>query len=427
MENFAAADIAPQIFRCSFLPSLAKSAIPLLAIGAAFLTEDTKSFASASDDEKIVAALDTQYQAAVKNNDAAAMDRILSDDFVLVTGRGRHQSKADLLKDARSKATIYEHQEDSNQKVRVWGDTAVVTALLWAKGIEEGKPFEYELWFSDVYVRTATGWRYTFAQASIPLPKENAMTEQATKRSAEYCCPIVELRQYTLRPGKRDAFIALFDRQFVESQEAVGTRVIGHFRDHDDPNRFVWLRGFRDMPSRAQALQEFYGGPVWKTHREAANAAIVDSDNVLLLRPALPTSGFPLESRERPPIGANKVSEGLLIATIYYLPAPADAGFLEFFTSTVEPILSQAGASILARLVTENSANNFPALPVREGENVVVFFMPFGDQEAYERYLAALSKSQEWKGRISNELARRLKRAPEVLKLSPTTRSQLRP
>jgi ketosteroid isomerase-like protein/quinol monooxygenase YgiN len=427
MENFAAADIAPQIFRCSFLPSLAKSAILLLAIGAAFLTKDTKSFASASDDEKTVAALETQYQAAVKNNDAVSMDRILADDFVLVTGRGKTQNKSDLLKEARSNATIYEHQEDSNRKVRVWGNTAAVTALLWAKGIEEGKPFEYKLWFSDIYVRTAAGWRYKFAQASLPLPKENAMTEPSTKRSAQYCCPIVELRQYTLHPGKRDAFIDLFDRQFVESQEAVGARVIGQFRDLDDPNRFVWLRGFRDMPSRAQALQEFYGGPVWKTHREAANAAMVDSDNVLLLRPALPTSGFLLENRERPPVGASEVSQGLLIATIYYLPAPADAEFLEFFTNTVEPILSKAGASILARLVTENSANNFPALPVREGENVFVFFMPFGYQEAYERYLAALSRSQEWKGRISNELTRRLKKAPEVLKLSPTARSQLRP
>jgi hypothetical protein len=355
------------------------------------------------------------------------MDRILADDFVLVTGRGKTQSKPDLLKEARSKAVIYEHQEDSNQKVRVWGDTAVVTALLWAKGIEEGKPFEYKLWFSDVYVRTSTGWRYTFAQASLPLPKENAMTEQATKRSTQYCCPIVELRQYTLHPGKRDAFIDLFDRQFVERQEAVGARVIGQFRDLDDPNRFVWLRGFRDMPSRARTLHAFYGGPVWKMHREAANAAIVDSDNVLLLHPALPTSGFPVENRERPPIGASDVSQGLLIANIYYLPAPMDAEFFEFFSNTVEPILSQAGASILARFVTENTANNFPALPVRQGENVFVFFMPFGDQGAYERYLAALPRSQEWKGRISNELTRRLKRAPEVLKLSPTARSQLCP
>ncbi len=77
------------------------------------MADNTKSFASASDDEKIVAALDTQYQAAVKNNDTATMDRILADDFVLVTGRGKIQTKADLLKEARSKGIIYEHQEDS--------------------------------------------------------------------------------------------------------------------------------------------------------------------------------------------------------------------------------------------------------------------------------------------------------------------------
>ena len=129
--------------------------------------------ASVSDDESTVAALDTEYQAAVRNNDVATMDRILADDFVLVTGRGRVFTKADLLKDAAAKSTIYEHQEDSNQKVRIWGNTAVVTALLWLKGTRDGKPFDYRLWFSDTYVRTPKGWRYVFGQASLPLPEES--------------------------------------------------------------------------------------------------------------------------------------------------------------------------------------------------------------------------------------------------------------
>src|SRR5712691_192441 len=128
--------------------------------------------ALANNDENIVAALDTEYQAAVKRNDAATMDRILADDFVLVTGKGKGFTKADLLNEARAKNVNYEHQEDSNQKVRIWGNTAVVTALLWAKGSDNGKPFEYKLWFSDTYVRTATGWRYVFGQASLPLPEE---------------------------------------------------------------------------------------------------------------------------------------------------------------------------------------------------------------------------------------------------------------
>jgi len=55
---------------------------------------------------------------------------------------------------------------------------------------------------------------------------------------------IVELRQYTLRPGQREALIEVFDREFVETQEAVGMTVIGQFRDIDRPDTFVWLRGF---------------------------------------------------------------------------------------------------------------------------------------------------------------------------------------
>ena len=125
---------------------------------------------SPEDAAKIVAALDTQYQQAVKDNDAATMDRILADDFVLITGRGKTFTKADLLKEARDKTTIYEHQEELEQKVRVWGDTAVVTALLWIKGASEGQTSDRKLWFSDTYVRTPKGWRYVLGQASIALP-----------------------------------------------------------------------------------------------------------------------------------------------------------------------------------------------------------------------------------------------------------------
>jgi ketosteroid isomerase-like protein len=126
---------------------------------------------SANGDATIVARLDTEYQAAVKKNDAATMDRLLADDFVLVTGSGKVYTKADLLQEARSGRMIYERQEDTDQKVRVWGDAAVITAKLWEKGTENGKPFGYALWFTDTYVRTATGWCYVFGQSSLPLPK----------------------------------------------------------------------------------------------------------------------------------------------------------------------------------------------------------------------------------------------------------------
>ena len=132
------------------------------------------AFAAAAEDKATVAALDTQYQAAVKGNDATGMERILADDFVLVTGKGKTFGRADLLKTARDKTEIYEHQEDTQQTVRVWSDTAVVTALLWIKGNhKDGGAFDYKLWFSDTYVRTPSGWRYVFGQASLRLPEES--------------------------------------------------------------------------------------------------------------------------------------------------------------------------------------------------------------------------------------------------------------
>jgi ketosteroid isomerase-like protein len=126
-----------------------------------------------AEDEKAVAELDTQYQSAVERNDAETMGRILHDDFVLVVGNGTTYTREDLLKSARDREFTWEHQveDPGTQKVRVWGDTAVVTARLWLKGTSSaGRTIDKKLWFSDTYVRTPAGWRYAFGQASLSLP-----------------------------------------------------------------------------------------------------------------------------------------------------------------------------------------------------------------------------------------------------------------
>lgn len=141
-------------------------AIPVAVIVLAVMTLVGRQVSAADDDRKTVAALDTEYQAAVKKNDAATMDRILADDFVLVTASGKTYTKADFLNDARGGRTVYEHQEDTMQTVRVWGDAAAVTARLWEKGSDDGHAFDHTLWFSDIYVRTPAGWRYVFGQSA---------------------------------------------------------------------------------------------------------------------------------------------------------------------------------------------------------------------------------------------------------------------
>lgn len=223
--------------------------------------------------------------------------------------------------------------------------------------------------------------------------------------------PVVELRQYTLRPGQRDVLIDLFDREFVESQEAEGMAIVGQFRDLDDQDRFVWIRGFGSMPSRARALAAFYGGPVWKANSAAANATMIDSDDVLLLRPVNERSGFPAPAAVRPAAGSGRAWPSRVLVTIYQRDQPSGQALADFFDRQVRPALIEAGATPLACLQTEPAENTFPALPVRTGENVFVWLARFPGQAHLDDYLRQPGSSAG---------------APQRLRLAPTARSLLR-
>ena len=148
---------------------------------------------------------------------------------------------------------------------------------------------------------------------------------------------VLELRQYTLHPGRRDTLIALFEREFVEPQEAVGARILGTFRDLDRPDHFVWLRGFADMAARADALGAFYGGPAWQAHRNTANATMVDSDDVHLLRPLVGDQALQAALQPRPPVDAAPEAAGVFTITLCPLRRPADDALLctSFTTPTI--------------------------------------------------------------------------------------------
>lgn len=236
---------------------------------------------------------------------------------------------------------------------------------------------------------------------------------------------VVELRQYTLHPGQRDTLIEIFEQNFIESQEQTGLRVLGQFRDLDNPDRFVWLRSFAGMPQRKAALQAFYGGPVWKAHREAANATMIDSDNVLLLRPAYPQTGFTLHGLKRPAVDAAAVPAGLVAATIYYLKEPATPALLKFLRTRLQPQLAADGVHVLASFVSEAAENTFPALPVRLGEPVLVVFTAHADAAALAATLQQRAASTQWQ-EITQRLQPYLQRETELLRLVPTRRSLLR-
>jgi hypothetical protein len=236
-------------------------------------------------------------------------------------------------------------------------------------------------------------------------------------------CPVVELRRYALHPGRREELIRLFEEQLIEPQEAVGLTVMGQFRDLDDPDSFVWLRGFRRLGVRAGALSAFYDGPIWARYRDQANATMVSSDNVLLLRPARPGSGFSEAAEvDSPSARPRRHRQDLLVAMIYLLRRPAEEGFLAFFEQDLAPALHKVGASDLAWYVTDPSENDFPRLPVRENDPVLVSFSRFTDPKSFQGFSNA-ARQMTPASRL--RLVQFLKVSPEVLRLAPTARSRL--
>lgn len=253
----------------------------------------------------------------------------------------------------------------------------------------------------------------TFAMAGKLWSKGEAVEDRAEDI-------VVELRQYTLRGGQRDTLISMFESRFEDPLNAAGHHVIGTFRDLDDPDRFVWIRGFGGMPVRQEALQSFYGGPVWQANRAAANATMVDSDNVLLLRPVAPGQGF----SELPT--PQRSSHSVIGATIYYLGTVDTVQFALFFEASILPHLTALQVRPIARLVTEEAPNNYPKLPIREHDRTFIWFARWPNPASEKAFVERFSKLSGWRDSAPESVLPALMRKPERLRLAPTRRSVLR-
>lgn len=227
---------------------------------------------------------------------------------------------------------------------------------------------------------------------------------------------VFELRNYLTHPGQRDVLIDIFEQYFIEMQENEGACVIGTFRNLDDPDRFVWMRSFPDYAARATMLNAIYTSPTWQAHRTAANATMIDSDNVLLLRPHSGSLGC---AGERAPIGATAIPSSVFAVSTYYLRPGGEDEFAPFFETDVAPRLRESGGAVRATLITEQRENNCSRLPVREDVNVFVSITRFASLDAQSESARAL-------GAIGGGIQRRIAQPTETFRLQPTPRSLLR-
>jgi hypothetical protein len=208
--------------------------------------------------------------------------------------------------------------------------------------------------------------------------------------------PCYELRRYTLHPGGREVLTHLFARHFAAGQRAVGIDVYGPYDDLADADQFVWLRSFPDMDRRRDALGEFYYGPVWREHRDRANATMIDSDNVLLLRP---------ETEIR----------ALDAARLHVSIWPSSSRPLVSLVADAVPVLEEAGCSVAGVLSTLHAVNTFPALPVRE-DDALVLICAFDSDDPADRFVDRLAASLSWEP-IAAKIDAIAGAPPEVLRL----------
>lgn len=254
------------------------------------------------------------------------------------------------------------------------------------------------------------------ASATLAPSESSALDRVKHLRDFE----VVELRRYTTTPGGRSAFARCFESFFPEAFQQIGSIAFGHFGERARPDGFTWLRGFHDMDARAAQLGAFYYGPLWREHKKTMNDLLVDSDDVLLLRPLHPERGV-LVLPAVDPVREEKGAGGVVAAQIFAVKPEALASFAAR-AETELAAYARAGAREAGLLVTLDAPNNFPQLPVRTDGPYLVWLGVVPDEETLSRRLGPLAE------RTAGALEKGglLRRAPEWVVLDPAPRSRLR-
>ncbi len=238
---------------------------------------------------------------------------------------------------------------------------------------------------------------------------------------------VIELRNYLLEDGRTGDFIRYFEEHFLFSQREEGMHPLGQFEVVDAPSRFVWMRGFADMPARLRGLSGFYGGSFWQARRPEANAMIRENHDVHLLRPLGPvgalTGGLSLEDRASEPPGALPPHTGLVVVDFYRTEPGGLGRLVELFERRVRPVLVERGHQVLGHFVAELTPNDYPRLPVIQDPTLLVVLSAYRDREHH----AAMR--HDWSDMVAvgpGEMPGRLTADVATLCLRPTARSLIR-
>jgi ketosteroid isomerase-like protein len=125
------------------------------------------SIAAVAQDSTKVIAMENAWNQAEQNNDAAAVQLLLADDFVMTAGEGDLYNKAQIVASIRDKSYQPEALQSSNMVVHAHGNTAVVTGAYYEKGTDKGKPWERRGRFTDTWMFMDNRWQCVASHFSV--------------------------------------------------------------------------------------------------------------------------------------------------------------------------------------------------------------------------------------------------------------------
>ena len=99
-----------------------------------------------------------QYDVAQLANDGRWFERMLANDYVFIGSDGAVSSKADFVKDMQSRDLVWKSVAVEDVRVRIYGNTAVVTGRFFGKGLYKGSPLDERQRFTSVWIKRNGRW-----------------------------------------------------------------------------------------------------------------------------------------------------------------------------------------------------------------------------------------------------------------------------
>jgi ketosteroid isomerase-like protein len=121
------------------------------------------------DPAEAIRALEKKWTESYKQRRVDLLSSLLAEDFVITVEDGRTYSKAGYISHTADTSVRVEVAEISDLKVRMHGNTAVVTGAYYEKGESNGKRYEYHDRLTDVWMKVGGSWQVVASHYSVPV------------------------------------------------------------------------------------------------------------------------------------------------------------------------------------------------------------------------------------------------------------------